>query len=94
MTEFTPILIEEFKKWLGPKGIRFFQLCKFLKGTVSPVFAIKTNTKTIPYAIHFNEGMQIRNWMRSQPEFKEFNDHDFDNTWTILVEKAIEKEKT
>ena len=90
----TPLLIEEFKKWLGPKGIRFFRLCKFLKGTVSPVFILKTKSgDKVPYPIHFNEGMQIRNWMRTRPEFKDFTDHDFDNTWMALIEKAIKKEK-
>lgn len=37
--------------------------------------------------------MQIRNWMRNRPEFKDFTDHDFDNTWMALVEKTIKKEK-
>ena len=87
----TPVLVEDFKNWLGKRGLRFFQLCKFLKGTVNPVFMIKAGDAKIPHPVHFREGMQIRNWMRNRPEFKEYGDHDFDNTWTILVEKAIER---
>ena len=88
----TPDLMNRFKKWLTPKGIRFFQLCKFLKGTVSPVFIITIGDKIkYPHPVHLKEGMTIRNWMREQPEFKDFTAHDYDNTWMMLIEKAIEK---
>jgi len=82
----------KFKKWLTPKGLRFFQLCKFLKGSVSPVFVKRIGEKIrYPHPVHLREGMTIRNWMRGQPEFKDFTAHDYDDYWMLLVEKAIEK---
>jgi hypothetical protein len=86
----SPDTINNLKTFLGKGGIRFFQLCKFLKGTVSPVFTFKKMKYVHP--VHLREGMQIRNWMRSQPEFKDFSDHDYDNNWMALIEKTINKE--
>jgi len=39
--------------------------------------------------VHLREGMQIRNWMRQQDECKNWTDIDFDDNWTILIEKTI-----
>lgn len=85
-------VIKRFQEWLKPKGIRYFQLLKFLKGTVYPLFTFKKGKYVHP--VHFREGMQIRNWMRSQLEFKDYDDHDYDNRWMELVEKAIERKET
>ena len=80
-----PFVVNDFKKWLGEKGISYFQSFKKVHGTVSPVLM----DGRIPHPVHFCEGMQIRNWMRGHPAFKDYNDHDFDNNWMQLVEEAI-----
>lgn len=44
---------------------------------------------SIPHSVHFREGMQVRNFLRTI-----FGDtwtaHDYDNRWATLVEEAIE----
>lgn len=79
---------KELEKWLGKKGIEFFVSCYHKYNTVSPVMHSNT-IDGIPHPVHFIEGMQVRNWMRRQPEFKGFTDHDFDNNWIELVESII-----
>lgn len=80
-------VIDKFKLWLGPKGIHFFRTLHKTSGTVSPV--LRTNGPIPGHVVHFREGMQVRNWMRDQEEFKDYNAHDFDNHWMELVEEAI-----
>lgn len=46
----------------------------------------------IPYAVHFNEGMQIRNFLRGTGLCDNWDCHDLDNNWADIVEKVIEEE--
>ena len=76
-----------FKKWLGEEGIRYFRHLKGLKGTVIPVL----HTNGIPWAVHYREGMQIRNWLRKNTELgKKLNSVELDNVYVKLLEEAIE----
>lgn len=43
----------------------------------------------IPHPVHFREGMQIRNFMREQPECKGWTDHEYDDNWVKAVEQAL-----
>jgi hypothetical protein len=82
-------LIYRIKLWLGEEGINFFMLCKEKYNSISPVY-IEPGLN-IPHPVHLREGMQVRNWMRSQPEFSDFTDHDYDNHWTEIIELAIKE---
>jgi len=44
----------------------------------------------IPHPIHFREGMEIRNKLRETGLCDDWSDHDLDNNWHRIVEKAIE----
>lgn len=79
------ILIEKVRKWLGEEGINHFREYKNKYGTVSPVFM----EGSIPHPVHFREGMQVRNFLRSLPECKGWSCHDFDNNWAQVIDCAI-----
>jgi len=82
------------REWLTPKGVRFFQLLKSFHGTVSPVLRLNAKRKFIPaHPIHFREGMQVRNFLRSLPECADWDAHDYDESWAAAVEAAIVKPK-
>lgn len=87
-TEFSLAVKERFIKWLQPEGVKYLQ--KILKdhGTLLAVWM----ENGIPHTVHFREGMQIRNWMRCQPEFNK-DDHWLDDNWSEFTEKCIKKEK-
>ena len=79
------IVEERFKEWLGPDGIQWFRSIKEKHGTVLAVWG-----ERLPHAVHFQEGMQVRNWMRQQPEFSDKLDgHWLDDNWAEFVEKVL-----
>ena len=51
--------------------------------------AVWTLALNIPHAVHFSEGMQVRNFLRQQPETKDWTDHDFDNRYIPLLNEVI-----
>lgn len=79
-------LVVEIKKWLGDDGLTFFSECKRDHGTVSPVLS----AGSIPHPVHFREGMRVRNFMRSSGHCKGWNDHEYDDNWCALIERAID----
>ena len=80
------MIISRLRAWLGDENVRYFQLLKSLTGSYSPVLALNVKRKGIPvYNVHLHEGMQIRNWMRDQPEFEGWDAIRLDNYWQILV---------
>lgn len=85
---------EKLADFLGEEGIKFFKDLYEEHGDLNVVLPIETDfvgEKAFPHAVHFNEGMQIRNWMRQQREFQKYlkNDHYFDDNWIELTLKAI-----
>lgn len=44
----------------------------------------------IPHPVHFREGMQVRNFLRTLSECKDWTSHDLDDRWEGLVERAID----
>ena len=48
--------------------------------------------RLIPHPIHFREGMQIRNALRGSGLCEGWDDHDLDDNWAEIVERAIEKD--
>ena len=88
----TDAIVMYIRLWLKEEGITWFRLVKKTFGTVSPVIPInhKLNPdKIIPHPVHFREGMQVRNALRSPPDCFSWGDHDFDDNWEEVVDKAI-----
>jgi len=86
-------LIERVRKWLGPKGIKFFKDIQQEDGTLLNHWmegAPSVRQGGVPHIVHFREGMQVRNFLRGQPECKDWTDHDFDNRWKQIIIRAIE----
>lgn len=76
------------RAWLGDENVRYFRLLKSLTGSYSPVLKLNMKRKGLPvHNVHMREGMQIRNWMRDQPEFKDWDSERLDNEWTTLVRR-------
>lgn len=82
-------LVEKMKTFLGKKGVHFFWTLLRLTKSVAPVLRLKGMIPVHP--VHFREGMQIRNWLREQPECSDWSQHDLDDTWAAVVEKAVKK---
>jgi hypothetical protein len=78
-------LIDKVKIYLGKEGKDYFTNLLNKYGSVSPVYM----TNTHPHSVHFNEGMQVRNFLRGCEECKDWLDHDFDNNWANIVEQSI-----
>ena len=79
-------IVSKTRDWLGTDGISFFKDLCSLYGDVSPVYM----EGNIPHSVHFREGMQVRNFLRTLDECNKWNSHDFDNNWENIVLKAIE----
>jgi hypothetical protein len=88
--EISSELIESTRKWLGNKGLNFFKEIKEKHGQYDAVFNDGGIGLSVPHPVHFREGMQVRNHMRNSGLCKDWSDHDFDDSWVSLIEKAIE----
>lgn len=81
-----PQLVSKAKIWLGEDGIKFFQSVEQQYGTIATAVWMEGG---IPHAVHFREGMQVRNWLR------ENSDWDFDrieNHWDEIVKSVLKAE--
>lgn len=86
----TPAMVESVRAWLGEDGIAFFRECQRDHGTVSPVLVTKLESgRNFPHMVHFREGMQVRNHMRTIPDCDGWDSNDLDDTWQAVVEQAI-----
>jgi hypothetical protein len=80
-------LVNALRCYLGDEGISFFEKIYGNSGTLN---AVEWHGN-YPHAIHFREGMQIRNWMRTYHEAKGIADwdaHDYDNRWEEATLRA------
>ena len=75
------------KNWLGPKGVEWFTEVGRKHGTVAVVLTYPMYS--YPHAVHFHEGMQVRNFMRTLDECTTWDAHDFDDSWVDAVETAV-----
>lgn len=93
MQEISEGLIDAMRKYLGKEGKEFFVECLTEFGEVSPVIPPnhKLGWPSIPKAVHFREGMDVRNFLRTQRECWNWPHHDLDNLWAVVVEKAIQE---
>ena len=78
-------LIKKTKEWLQEEGIKHFKDIKKTHGEIAVVFM----EGKIPHAVHFNEGMSVRNFMRSSGECDTWTAHEFDDNWENLIEEVI-----
>lgn len=92
--------VKAVREFLGADGRRFFNACYRLTGGVNPVLTqeqlAKINNEEVvfknpkvPHPVHWREGMQVRNHMRTLPWLKDFGDHEFYDTWAEVVKKAV-----
>jgi hypothetical protein len=91
--EIPPALVDQARTWLGKDGMAFFRKLQKDHGTVSPVMMVGTEPHRFPHAVHFREGMQVRNFMRSTGLCEGWDAHDYDDNWTTVIERAIEGEE-
>lgn len=76
---------EAFLKWLGEAGVDFFTELWTEHGHIPLV--IKTDVPGYAHPIHFREGMQIRNWMRSNTDIPE---EEMDDRWIEFTVEALQ----
>lgn len=88
------IIVPKLYKWLGTDGRKFFQQVKDEFGSVAEVIPPEheLNESPFPYAVHFNEGMQVRNFIRQEFKDEKFDSIELDNEWPGLVEEALRYE--
>lgn len=81
----TPGLTSALKEWLREEGIAWFSTCFRDFGKVDPIL----NIGGLPHPVHFREGMQVRNFLRTLPETSGWTSHDYDNRWASLVRAVL-----
>lgn len=77
--------MKSLKEWLREDGINFFKETKEKHGEIAAVYL----EGGIPHSVHFNEGMQVRNFLRGTKECKDWDCHRLDNDWAKIIEEAI-----
>lgn len=88
--------VSALRKWLGTDGIIHFSEMFNRHGTISTAIdmnSVNTGSKTIniPHPVHFREGMQVRNFLRTLPECANWTQDELDNRWSTAVIYAIHK---
>jgi len=83
-------LVDKVKNWLGDDGLAFFKEMKEKHGEYSPVFLIGEGKFSMPYAVHFNEGMSIRNFMRNTGLCDDWTHNDLDDNWVRVIEMIMD----
>lgn len=85
------LYVKTLKIWLGEENVRYFKHLKGLKGSVFPVLKLNMDRKGLPaHPVHFREGMQIRNYLRTKfPELSEMEGDILDDYTVELMEKVI-----
>jgi hypothetical protein len=78
-------LITTTKNWLQKEGIKFFREIKEKHGKINYCW----DEKGIPHPVHFREGMQVRNFIRSTGLCNDWNGLDYDDNWIALIEECI-----
>jgi len=75
-------LVTRVHTFLGSEGLKAFGDWFEEYGTVSPMLSFSNG---FPHAVHFHEGMQVRNFMRNTGLCDSWTDHDLDNLWAEVV---------
>ena len=75
-------LVKKLREWLKEDGIQYFSEIKRKHGRVDAVWM----EGNLPHAVHFREGMQVRNFLRQHVKWDAIK---LDNSWVSLVEESI-----
>lgn len=90
-------ITQQVADYLGEENIRYFKHIRGLKGEINTILRLNRSKKGIPFhPIHLREGMQIRNFLRSLDECKDWHHLDFENEWITILDILVdnlEKEK-
>ena len=65
-----------------------------IKEEISSCHPTKQRLFRIPHPVHWREGMAVRNSLRECEHCKDWTDHDFDDNWIEVVERAIERKES
>ncbi len=81
-------------EFLGEDGIKFFTDLYDKHGMIPLVIPAEPGTSPMmpPHMIHFREGMQIRNFLRRQPECADWDDIELDDNYLEVVCYAIDRD--
>lgn len=93
-------IIPDMRAWLGHDGITFFRAVVDNYGAIATAMWIlgegpgeehlrsgpNPSQRGVPHPVHFREGMQIRNWLRTR-----IDGWDLDEVWAPIVHLAIER---
>ncbi len=83
-----PKTIKSIHTWLGSRGIKFFRGIKEKHGRINAVYM----EEGIPHPVHFREGMQVRNFLRTLDECKDWDAHKLDDNWVSVIEEVLKDE--
>lgn len=77
MVEITHLetIVKRTNKWLGNEGRKHF------------IKVLLRENDLI--SEHFTSGMQIRNFLRSLDECKDWDAHEFDNNWMYIIKECL-----
>lgn len=89
-------VVSQIQRWLGARGIEYFQEVKELHGTLDaywmePIVADYIQ-QFVPRSINAQEGKMLRTFMKTLDECKEWDEEDFENQWIPMLEKCIDTE--
>ncbi len=82
-------LIAGMKMFLDDDGIKFFRECVLAHGSITPVLVEQTETQTIYHPVHFNQGHQIRKFMKASGLCDNWTETEIFQHWTMVVDMAI-----
>ena len=81
-------LVVKLEEFLTKDGIQLFEGYQTKYGCLDPI--IPSESTGLPaHSVHFNEGMQVRNFLKTCDECKSWTIHDLDNNWMRVVAKVI-----
>lgn len=82
-------------EFLGPRGVRYFQLLHQFHGGIPLAVQLNAKRKGMSFhPIHLREGMQIRNFLRDLPECSDWdeNKHEMDDNYLRVLCAAIDRD--
>ena len=78
-------LVEKTTEWLGVDGISFFKDIKKKHGEIGAVYS----ECGIPHSVHFNEGMQVKNFLQGTGLCDNWTCHELDDNWAEVIDKCL-----
>ncbi len=88
----TKEMVDYIYEFLGEDGRKFFAENLRDHGDVAPCLVVEglsPSSPHFPHPVHFREGMQIRNALRKSGLCEGWDDHDYDNNYQEVLQRAI-----